>query len=268
MIEGVVLGRGAPNRTRDGRAVVCAIVLCDPPLGLVRLYPLRADDDLTVWTRIRCELERDPAKDARSESYRAVACEAIGRVEDRSEKAAILDACVLRSATEDPVDFQNRRRRSIAVVRPRILGGLVVAQEPDASKRDEAHEDGWLECQREMSMRPVVRWESEQGRTHEQTVVAQETNLWLTRNRQRAFQVFDNMRLLDAEYRHWLVLGNMRNRLSAWVVVHVHRLKKAGLSPPLAGLCAPAAGDWPYGCQETENVRCEGNGQICLPFAS
>ena len=36
----------------------------------------------------------------------------------------------------------------------------------------------------------------------------------------------------------------------------------------LAGLCAPAAGDWPYGCQETENVRCEGNGQICLPFAS
>lgn len=69
-ISGVVLAKGAPNRTQDGRTTMCSIVLSDE-LGLIRLYPLSVigNQEVKVWTRIRCEVIRSQ-KDNRAEAFR------------------------------------------------------------------------------------------------------------------------------------------------------------------------------------------------------
>ncbi len=249
-----MLGKGAPNEYSDGGVRMCGIVLSEQ-LGLIRIHPMDVMGSPSVWDRVSMSLVRHN-KDNRDESYTIEGMEHEGHVQ-KYEKRELLDACILKSGDCDPVCYQNENRRSIAVVRPNgLIGASLQPRElcPDKSDRDYQN---WVVTQSEYGYTPYINWKSIQGVEHKQHCVAQELYCGLINNRSAPYSVFDNMRLSDQDYEHWLVLGNMKDRRNVWVVVHVHRLKKTAqpLTLPNCGIAAGKLDGWPYLNQEGFNAK-------------
>ncbi len=243
VISGVVLGIGAPNRTRDGRAVQCGIVLSDDH-GLCRIFADYdgAMDRISLWDRVSARVHVHAA-DQRAESWKLDDANVTGKVCDSLEKRSILNACVLRCGNCDPIDFLDHSRRSIGVVRP-VQVGMGYGMEV----RDYDDSPDWVMTQSETPQKPYLSWASEAGKSHRHQICAHEGYEWLRRNQSRTSQLFDNMRITDIDWDKWLVVGNTKDRRNVWVVVHVHRLKKTTELPTLAGfsIADGRPSGWPY----------------------
>jgi hypothetical protein len=243
VITGTVIGVGAPNRTADGRAVQCGIVLGDDH-GLCRIY---ADfggvmDRVSLWDRVRCRVHVHGG-DNRVESWKLDDAAVVGKVESSAEKRSILDSCVLECGNEDPIDFMNRERRSVGLVRQSVTG---IGYAMEVREFDESPD--WVMTQRETPQRPYIRWRSTAGKSHDQQLCAHEAYEWLRRNPSNTSQLWSNLRIEDIDYTKWLLLGNTKDKRNVWVVVHVHRLKKTTHQPTLAS-CSISDGSpsgWPY----------------------
>lgn len=251
-INGIVLGIGAPNRTADGRAVQCGIVLGDEH-GLCRIY---ADyggvmSRVSLWDRICCRAHVH-AGDNRMESWKLDHVDVVGKVESSSQKRAILDSCVLRCGGEDPIDFMNRERRSVGIVRQSVTG---IGYAMEVREFDESPD--WVMTQRETPQRPYIRWRSQAGKSHDQQLCAHEAYEWLRKNPSNTSQLWSNLRIEDIDYTKWLLLGNTKDKRNVWVVVHVHRLKKTTQQPTLAscGMGDGRPSGWPYLPQEDIRAR-------------
>ena len=257
-ISGIVLAKGAPNRTQDGRTTMCSIVLSDE-LGLIRLYPLSVTEnqDVKVWTRIRCTVMRSQ-KDNRTEAFRLVGneIEVLDRIESSSSKSSILDSCHLKSGDKDPIDYQNDRKASICVVKAHGRIGISMKSRDETERRNSEDEDYWVMTQSEFPYKPYVSWTSYQGKTHETHLVAQEVYLGMQKNAANPSRVFDNMHALDPDYQHWMVLGNTKDRRNVWVMPHLHRLKKTSFVTTTSFLTNDGeSGSWPYSQQEEINAK-------------
>lgn len=255
---GIVLGKGAPNLCRDGRKTLCAIVLTES-LGLVRVYPLDVTDEISVWSSIEMKLDRSTS-DNRGESWKLLEARQLSLVTDHHEKRCILDSCVLKSGDRDPIEYQNERRKSIAMVKGFRLGTELPTREEfsDENVSETDHElQPWVVVQSQMPQKPYITWQSLQGVKHRSHIVAQEVYLGLLKNPTAPSNVFNNMRIYDNDYDKWILLGNMRDRRTVWVAVHVHRLKKTTQRTMLASLPIqdgkPAG--WPYCEQEDFNAK-------------
>jgi hypothetical protein len=242
-ITGVVLGIGAPNRTKDGRAVQCGIVLADEH-GLCRIY---ADfggvmNSVRVWDRVRCSVHVH-AGDNRVESWKLLNAETLSKIESSEEKRGILNACVLPCGDEDPIDYLNRQRRSIGLIRQSTSGigyGMEV--------RDFDESPDWVMAQCETPQRPYIWWRSLAGKKHDHQLCAHEAYEWLRKHPSNTSQLWANLRIEDIDYTKWLLVGNTKDKRNVWVVVHVHRLKKTTQQPTLAS-CSMFDGrpsGWPY----------------------
>jgi hypothetical protein len=242
-INGIVLGIGAPNRTGDGRAVQCGIVLGDEQ-GLCRIY---ADfggimDRVSIWDRVSCAAHINVG-DSRMESWKLSSAEVNGRVESSAEKRSILDACSLQCGGEDPIDFMNRERRSICLIRQSTTG---IGYGMEVREFDESPD--LVMTQSETPQRPYVWWRSTAGKKHDHQLCAHEAYEWLRKNPSNTSQLWSNLRIEDIDYTKWLLLGNTKDKRNVWVVVHVHRLKKTTPQPTLAN-CSISDGrpsGWPY----------------------
>jgi hypothetical protein len=112
--------------------------------------------------------------------------------------------------------------------------------------------------------KPYISWKSDQGSEHKTHLVGREVYEGLRRNPERPWEVFSNMQLNNADFDHWLLLGNLRDRRNVWVGVHVHRLKKTS-SLSMLPCCSRISGEsegWPYSQQETGNVPIADNQQL------
>ena len=266
-VSAVILGKGAPNRCSDGRVTMCAIALTET-IGLIRVYPLDVTDGVRVWSRVEMDIERHP-RDHREESYRATVRHISGIVSDPVEKRSILDACILGSGSIDPIDYQNKRRRSICVVKPHgVIGAAIEPRESIAEKGEEEFQ-GWVTTQADMPLKPYITWNSIQGKRHGSHALGQEVYEGLRKNASQPWQVFTNMQIGNIDYDHWLVMGNMRDRMNVWVCVHVHRLKKTAerLIDSNLWIADGKPSGWPYCEQEAENVRCV-RGQKLFSFTT
>ncbi|MBP7831074.1 MAG: hypothetical protein KA248_14280 [Kiritimatiellae bacterium] len=242
--KAVILGMGAPNRCRDGRATMCAIAL-SREYGLIRIYPLRVGGpDVRVWSV--CELEAEPtSKDTRKESWRLLNIHLVGAIERREHRADILSRCLLQSAGADPVEFQNRSNLSVAVVEGSLEAAIMSrgeGQEPPNC----GEADSWIHCQKESPLKPMLRWRSAAGACHESHIVSREAYEFLRKFPLDASRLFTNYQVFNPEYRHWLVLGNMKNRRNVWVVVHIHRMKLPVRSESGHEFSVLQGAGWPY----------------------
>jgi hypothetical protein len=261
-LGGVVLGMGAPNRTKDGRVVQCAIVL-DDCVGLTRVFSDygKRMERLSLWDR--CEiLAQATAKDNRFESWKMLEVDVVGKVNSSHEKRAILDSCVRQTGEEDPVDLFNRERRSIAVVKPQpaSIGYGMEIREFDESP-------DWVVTQSETPQKPFLQWQSLQGKTHRQQVAAHEVYEWLRKNPSKHGGLWDNLQITNIDFDKWLLIGTASTHRTAWLVVHVHRLKKT--TPPLidsSSLIADGKPEgWPYlTLADVAAKRAESTGQQLL----
>ena len=88
---GIIMGKGAPNRSKTKGIVQCAIVL-SPDFGFIRIWPLHPEthQKIKIWSVVSLELEKT-SNDSRDESYRLVSVHETGQISDRNEKEKILN---------------------------------------------------------------------------------------------------------------------------------------------------------------------------------
>jgi hypothetical protein len=243
---------GAPNRTADGRAVQCAIVIGDDH-GLCRIY---ADFDgamnrMSVWDRVACDVHTHN-QDNRIESWKLDAVTVTGKVDSSQEKRGLLDACSMDAGNEDPIKHLDKERRSIALVKLDTTGigyGMGVREYEDSPD--------WVTTQCETPQQPYIHWRSRSGSEHKNQLCAHEAYEWLRKNPSNTSQLFSNLRIEDIDYTKWLLIGNTKAHRNVWVVVHVHRLKKTTQQSTLAS-CSMSDGrpsGWPYLPREAINAR-------------
>lgn len=256
-ITGTVIAKGAPNRFSDGRTGMCAIVVSDE-LGLIRLYPLSitGGSEIRIWSRIACDIAKS-TKDPRAESFRVVSSTMIDHIEDPNKKADLMNACVLRSGLEDPIKYQNANRKSIAVVKASgNVGASLEAKEAELIDHNIDQEDAWVMCQSEYPFKPFLLWKSIQGSDHRSHICSQEVYEGMRHNSATPFRVFENLHIGDPDYEHWLVMGNMKDRMNVWVCAHLHRQKKTRSTTATSLLTFDGPEEnWPYSQQEAINAR-------------
>ena len=254
--DAIVLPKGAPVKTSDGAVVMCAIAVSELH-GLVRLYPLTVDGNksVSVWSKVVINA-RKSQRDNRRESWRVVGCEHVKQVECRNEKEDILNSCILRSGTVDPIAYQNERKSSICVVKSSGCMGFALVPRAESELSAFDYEETWIMTQDNYPLKPYLVWNSFQGSEHKTHLVAQEVYVGMSKNASCPARIFENMRLGDPDYEHWIILGNMKDRRNVWVAPHVHRLKKTAFRtrlnlPTQDGLSE----GWPYLQQEECNAK-------------
>jgi len=228
-MTGHIIGIGAPNRTEDGRAVQCAILLTYGEYGMVRIfsdfYPSKPGQQATgmmqnvsLWDRV--EVSVIAGKDSRLESWKLKEVEVInpGCNMKSPEKRDILNACT-SVFTEDPIKVLNASHKSICLIKPERVGYAMHLRE---------HKDSidWVQCQSETPQKPYMKWESSAGHSHENQLCAHEAYEWLRKNQSAPSRLWENMQIDNIDYEKWFLLGNIAAWRNVWVVVHVHRLKK------------------------------------------
>ncbi len=235
---------------------MCAIGVSEE-LGLIRLYPLNVSDDrlIKVWTKVRCKCVRSQ-KDNRNESWKVMESHVDGLIESRTEKFELLDACILRSGAADPIDYQNKLRRSICVVKVvGRLGGSIEARSDYEHHLQTSADDSWVKPQNAFPFKPYLHWTSSQGTQHKTHLVGQEVYYALLKNASSPFRIFENMSIGNPDYVHWIVLGNMKDRRNVWVAAHLHRLK-VDLQTRLPITAEDRESHaWPYLTQEKCNAK-------------
>lgn len=261
-ISGIVLGVGAPNRTKDDRVVQCAIVL-DEQIGLARVFCEYRNgmDRLSIWDRCSLLVQATP-KDTRFESWKLLEADITGHVSGSQEKRAILEACVRQTGDEDPIDMLNRERRSVAVVKPQQSNmgyGMEI--------RDFDESPDYMTTQCETPQKPFLQWQSLQGKTHRQQVSAHEVYEWLRKNPSKHGGLWDNLQITNIDFDKWLLVGTASTHRTAWLVVHVHRLKKTTqqLIDSSSLIADGKPEGWPYSRpEEVAAKRAESTGQQLL----
>ena len=248
----IVIAKGAPNQCRDGRKVMCAIAVSQS-MGLIRIYPLSVtnDSDIAIWAIVKLRLTVSNT-DNRRESYRVHDYEVIGQMESTTEKAMLMDSCLLDSGDSDPIDYQNEQRKSIAIIKSAgPVGAMLVARESanEATLADD--DEGFVMTQAAFPFKPYVQWTSKQGKSHTTHLVGQEVYMGMLRNQATPFRIFENLRIGDRDYEHWMVLGNMKDRRNVWVIAHLHRQKKIAQRPMFTSswITDGVESGWPYSTQ-------------------
>lgn len=219
-LKGVILGIGAPNRAKDNRVVQCAIVL-DEQIGFVRIFCEYKNgmERLSLWDVCRFEVIAS-AKDNRHESWKLINSEVIDKVKNSQVKRGIIDSCI-RKIDSDPIDLFNKEKRSIGLVKPQQIGiGYTM------EIRDFEESPDMMTTQCETPQKPILKWMSEQGKEHTQQICSHEVYEYIRKNPSSHGGLWDNLQITNIDYDKWLLIGTTNAHRSAWVVVHIHRLKK------------------------------------------
>jgi hypothetical protein len=253
-IEGIVMGVGAPNDTKKAGKTMCAIILTHE-LGFIRIYPIPAIERFPVWSTVSLEIEN--GNDPRANSYRLLNWTFCSKIEDANQKREILNECVIKSGTTDPMDYQNINRQSIFLTKMEWgnLEGTISQKVPHhISENDE--EWGWIVTQGKHWHKPYIRWSSQQGKTHLSHLGGREVYEGLRNNPSNPWNLMNNLQINNPDYEIWGLMGNQKDHQNVWLCVHLHRLKKSMsgsiplFSHPIIGKTAA----WPYEKQQTTNV--------------
>jgi hypothetical protein len=253
-LKGIIMGVGAPNESTSMGKTMCAILLTNE-LGFIRVYPIPATEQFPLWSEVLIDIER--GSDSRMESYKVSSFVIEGKILDKEDRRQILDQSCLRSGIDDPIQFQNDRQQSICMVKP-TWGDVEVTLSqkiPDVSPDDD--ECGWIVTQGRHWLKPYVKWTSNQGKAHTSHLGGREIYEGLRNNPHQPWELMNNSQIMNPDWDHWMLMGNMKNRRNVWLCVHLHRLKKS-ISGSIPLFSHPIIGRdlaWPYKEQKDSNVE-------------
>tara|TARA_B110000285_G_scaffold218648_1_gene268333 strand:- start:2913 stop:3773 length:861 start_codon:yes stop_codon:yes gene_type:complete len=253
---GIIMGVGAPNLCRDGRKTMCAIILSEE-LGLIRVYPIPANAAFPVWGQVNLTLTKSNS-DPRHESYKLESFEVVGCIVKSDQKREILNRCIIKSGTLDPLDYCNQNKSSIALVKIKggTAGGALDRRALKDAPPSPDEEQPWIQTQADAWVKPLLKWTSDQDGSHNTHLVGREVYMGISKNPTAPFNIFNNMQTCNPDFEHWLLLGNIKSRRNVFVGVHLHRLKKqiGGSTLPFLEIQDGRSADWPYSKQEALNV--------------
>jgi hypothetical protein len=218
-----------PNKT-DGRVFVCSAGVSAEVRRLIRIYPLARRNAPRRWGMYKVAIERNP-RDSREESFAVQADRRPGAHEWINHEFEQVQAKIpegsrsslLSRYVVDSIQEANSKRLSLAIVQPDVMeiafdGNPASAEEPELVLFDTGEEVQESVAQR-FALMPRIRFRDEGG-WH---------NLML-----RDWGAFELQRKQGAEYfrnnlagalhlrpSSSLLVGNMRDQRTAWLVISV-----------------------------------------------
>lgn len=222
----VFLGTTVPEQMKDTRVVRCSAGYSLELRSLLRLYPISPFGAVHRWDRYRVELERNP-KDNRIESWKLAG--------DRSDPDALTDALVangkrgtVKTTRLEDIDrflvpsiaYLNDRRLSLGVITPILHGfSFEYDQAADAAAAQlpgmETPAPEW--GRHSFPKRPRIQFSDEAG-AHDLSLNEHGAYEWMRKGGDPA-QVFRNLRFGESDRDCRLLVGNLCNQRTAWVVI-------------------------------------------------
>lgn len=233
----VILGRGAPDRMRDGRITICAAGWSKTH-GFMRIYPTRTSSPLRQWNVVSVPVERNPL-DSRQESWKIQGSKSEwDNLDRRIEVVGQLDQperrTVIRALVSPCVNAINESRASLGIVHPVELSGSL-------SERADVDRDVQLTLTGPPQQRTKHGYRFQPRLTyrcsgctsvspHDQQVIEWGCYEWFRKNPGLESQVFDNLHIGDGDYEKHLFVGNQANHRSSFLVITVLRWKEVSLA--------------------------------------
>ena len=214
-----MIARTVPEETKDGEVVICSAWWVPALGGLTRIFPLTFARRCQAWCRYRLELTRS-LDDARWRTFELADGGPIECVNTYSAREQ-LRSQFERLAPGTTIKQLNEKRDSLGVIRP--IGALSLHLEecePDTSR-----EFG----RRTFSTRPRLRF-NDAGGAHDLSLNEWGCYEWLRKGGEPE-RLAENLRLDDPTRDQLLLVGNLRNHPTSWVVISV--IGYAAIQPAL-----------------------------------
>lgn len=226
----VMLGTTVPEPNSDGRVFVCSAGVSDEYRKLIRIYPLARRNAPRRWTVHRVPLERNP-RDSRDESFQIAGdrqpgahqwinyqFEVVRPVYPVAHRASLLERYVIGSIQE-----ANAKRLSLAIVQPDEIE-LTFERNPapgDAPQLSLFESDDGEQATgaRRFLYMPRLRFRDECGR-HD-LMLRDWGSFELQRKHDENYFLGHLQTALHLDGSSSLLVGNMNNKRSAWLVISV-----------------------------------------------
>jgi hypothetical protein len=250
-LDGFIVGQTAPEKQKNGTLTVCTAVYTYEH-GLVRVYPVPWEQRAPLWSRIECEVERNP-KDSRRESWKVLGDRMLDggafarehfRVGDKAEFSAGEKQAILDEIKVGCVHDLNDKYISMGVVEPRH-NSLEVLWKPrrgnpdaDAFDLERVIADPNFTSKTDLPLMPYVRFRCQACRNkapHELSVLSSEvmaTMVKMFSQKSTDFRSSFLRQLYTAylcadkpEWKVYLMLGNSVQYRNAFMIGNALRFK-------------------------------------------
>lgn len=237
----ICLGLAVPEQISDGRKTVC-MAAYHADLGLIRIYPCRADMGLHRWQRFSAYIERNP-QDTRYESFKlygskdgwdSLSVSLQGTV-PRDERLALLDK--LKTTCVSDI---NTARLSLGIIKPTEILSVWYDRNPLYTKTKQhpialVKSDEWVLTKSDFPFQPRIIYRCHPNcKGHNQSILEWGAFEWVRKNSGNEYQIIENWRLDDSNYEHFLLVGNQAQHRTSFLVINLIPLKtEMALSPSI-----------------------------------
>lgn len=239
----IILGRGVPEDTSDGRITVCVAGWSESQ-GFIRLYPSRVDSPLKTWNIVSVEVQRNP-KDNRRESWKfpdsRSGWENINQHIEvtgclgREHRVGLLDMLKSNCVTDI-----NERHDSLGIVKPVIKRYYLSTNKMHL----EAHqplfdfmEHAGVMVKRDHMAEPRFCYlcgdRCKSKHMHDMQLLEWGAYVWMANNPDSMGQVWQNMGIGNEEWTHYFLVGNQNSRRTSYMVISDLRQKTKMFQPAL-----------------------------------
>ncbi len=247
----VILGRAAPDQTKDGRQTLCVGAWSDE-LGFVRIYPTSIKSNLRRWNVVDVPVERND-KDTRSESWKIKGSSTgwnklhtkikFRRRQEREENLELLS----RIPKVNCIGELNERQESLGIIVPSKIRKAYLIERKNYSPLVQTTLDEFFDedikygsevfrvlIKENYRYIPMVDWECpgpckmKKG-YHSAQILDQEVYEWFRKHIDKPKRVwekvFDNLQLTNDEYQKWFFVGNLNRHRKSFMIISVLRYK-------------------------------------------
>lgn len=240
----VVLGRAVPECIKNGRVTVCTAGY-SKTLGFVRVFPTTTRMPLNTWNIVKVPVERDP-RDTRKESWKIQGSK--NEWTRLGEKAQVTGQVhpkdrlnLIANLVDDCVNDINESRRSLGIVKPTIEECYFCSEEDfDPTLQETLFGAPLPTTKKQYREFPKIKYRCSNCRAkkhHDQTVLEWGFYEWMRKHPDKPEQVWENAQIFSPKHECFFLVGNMRDRRTAFLIISVLRLQKGTVSQPLVPFC-------------------------------
>ncbi|MDH5483322.1 MAG: hypothetical protein OEY22_10690 [Candidatus Bathyarchaeota archaeon] len=239
----IVLGRGCPERVKNGRVTVC-VAGYSGKHGFMRVYPTRVGMPLRQWSIVKVPLERNP-QDTRKESWKIQGSK--GEWQKLDEKIQVIGELerqhrinLIANLADKCANVLNEEKRSLGIVKP-IIEKCYLSEQADFDTSIQLTLLGIPQpkVKEQYPFIPRIKYRCSgcMARvSHDQQVLEWGFYEWIRKNPNKADEVWQNALIFSPKHEIFFLVGNMFRYRNIFLIVSVLRLPKGPVFKPLANL--------------------------------
>lgn len=243
----LVLGQGAPNKSKSLRSIATCVALWSRESGFCRIYPV-PHNKIKDWQYIDVEVIKSNS-DKRKNSYKVNKCEQdwpkvniniLNKKISRENKIKLIEE--LATGT---IKKAEANKDSFTIIRPKTMKFIVEnrilkkrKQNDNQTKIIDFSEIGEkdpikLNSQKDYPFTIKLKYSCQEdcnciNRQHNQSIVEYGAYEWMRKNsvnKEHYLKLEENYHLNDPKYKHWLLVGNQKLHPHRYIVVKILRFK-------------------------------------------